>query len=332
MRLWSIAAASGLCLLFATQAQSERLGMVGVNLSGAEYGPLPGVSGTDYVYPLSTDVEQMMQRGMNVFRLPFRWERLQRTAFDALDPEEASKILTAVQSITSKGGWVIVSPHNFGRYYDNAIGSAAVPIAAFASFWGQVAVLFRGDDHVLLGLMNEPHDMPIDQWLSAANAAIAAIRAAGNANQILVPGDYWTGGHSWASTDYGPSNAATMAGVHDVGNNFVYEIHQYFDVDFSGTHESCVDAHVGVQALEDVTAWLKQQGRKGFLAEFGAPANAVCLEAIDNTLSFVEQKSDSWIGWTYWAAGAWFATNWFSAEPIDKGDPPQLTVLLKHVR
>ena len=121
-------------------------------------------------------------------------------------------------------------------------------------------------------------------------------------------------------------------GFKDPSNNFAFEVHQYFDADFSGTHGTCTDATVGEKALQGVTTWLRRQGRKGFLAEFGATGDPTCLRAIDDTLSFIEGRPDAWLGWTYWAAGPAFGQNWFSAEPTDKGDPPQLTELLKHVQ
>ena len=52
---------------------------VGVNLSGAEFGQniLPGTYGTQYTYPTTAEVDYYKGKGMNMIRLPFRWERLQ---------------------------------------------------------------------------------------------------------------------------------------------------------------------------------------------------------------------------------------------------------------
>jgi endoglucanase len=48
-------------------------------------------------------------------------------------------------------------------------------------------------------------------------------------------------------------------------------------------------------------------------------------------LYFAEDNPQAWIGWTYWAAGSWWGANWFSAQPREGVDPPQLTILLNHI-
>ena len=56
------------------------LRFTGVNLAGADFGEgqLPGTFGKHYTYPTAEEVDYFTAKGMNVFRLPFRWERLQR--------------------------------------------------------------------------------------------------------------------------------------------------------------------------------------------------------------------------------------------------------------
>ena len=332
LRLPLVLLAAGLLALSGASARADPLAMTGFNMAGAEFGPLPGTFGKDYFYPAPTDVSALLLRGVSVFRVPFRWERLQKTLNEPLDPEETVRLADAVKLITSKGARVIVSPHNYGRYNDKVVGSPDVPNAAFAHFWHEVAALFRDNSLVIFGLMNEPHDMPTEQWRDAANAAIQAIRGAGATNLVLVPGNAWSGGHSWMSSEYGTSNAVAMRDVQDPLNNYAYEIHQYFDVDFSGTHATCQDGDIGEQSLKGVTDWLGRIGKKGFLAEFGATTNPTCLQAMDNMLYFVEDHRDVWMGWTYWAAGDWWGAHPMSAQPREGADPPQLTTLMSHIQ
>ena len=53
----------------------------GTNLAGAEFGDtvLPGTFGTNYTYPTNAEVDYFVGKGMNTFRVPFRWERLQQS-------------------------------------------------------------------------------------------------------------------------------------------------------------------------------------------------------------------------------------------------------------
>ena len=329
----SLAAALCAVLTFSlAPLRAEPLAMTGFNLAGAEFGVLPGKAGVDYFYPSQTDVTALLLRGVSIFRLPFRWERLQKTLDGPLDADETMRLSDAVKAITAKGARVIVSPHNYGRYNGKVIGSADLPDASFGAFWRELASLFRDNSLVIFGLMNEPHDMPTEQWRDAANTAIQAIRDAGATNLILVPGNAWTGGQSWTSSDYGTANAVAMRDIRDPLNNYAYEIHQYFDVDFSGTHATCQDGDIGEQSLKGVTDWLARIGKKGFLGEFGATVNPTCLQAMDNMLYYVEDHRDVWMGWTYWAAGSWWGAHPMSAQPRGGVDPPQITTLLSHIQ
>ena len=54
--------------------------LLGVNLAGAEFGSnVPGVFGTDYTYPTHAEIDYYASKGLGVIRLPFLWERMQRT-------------------------------------------------------------------------------------------------------------------------------------------------------------------------------------------------------------------------------------------------------------
>lgn len=241
----------------------------GVNLSGAEFGSrVPGTFGIDYTYPTAAEVDHFIGKGMNTFRIPFRWERLQRSLQAELHATELSRISALVNYATDRGAHVVLDPHNFARYLPEAddparglIGSD-VPDAAFADFWSRVAQEYRDNPRVIFNLVNEPHTMPTEQWLSAANAAIAAIRATGAPNLILVPGNAWSGAWTWHDNWYGTPNAQVMLGVVDPLNNYAYDVHQYLDVDGSGSFEEIVSATVGSERLAPFTRWLRDPQRR----------------------------------------------------------------------
>jgi len=195
-----------------------------------------------------------------------------------------------------------------------------------------LATLYAGDDHVIFGLMNEPNSMPTEQWLSAANAAIAAIRAANAPNLILVPGNAWTGAHSWAETWYGSANAVTMLGVVDPMDRYAYEVHQYLDADSSGTNPDCPSATIGAERLQAFTTWARSNGYRAVLGEVGAASNATCDLAVAGALGHLKSNADVWAGWVWWAAGPWWGSYMYSIEPAGSTDKPQMAVLKPYLQ
>jgi endoglucanase len=314
----------------------------GVSLAGAEFavdstgnGAVPGVFGTDYVYPDPAyargynSASYYVSKGMTTFRLPFRWERLQPTRSAALDPAELSRLTTTVADLQAMGAVVILDVHNYARYGTSLLGSPAVPSSDFADLWWRLATLYGNNPKIIFGLMNEPHDLPTEQWLDAANAAIAAIRATGANNLILVSGNGWDCAQSWGQRWYGTANAGAMLSVSDPGNNYAFEVHQYLDPGNNGAGSTCPGATIGSQRLAAFTAWLQANGKKGFLGEFSAPFDQTCYAALDDLLNFVEANQSVWLGWTYWAGGPWWGYE--CLEPSNGADKPQMTVLLPHL-
>jgi endoglucanase len=332
-----------------TPAGRGQILYTGVNLSGAEFGAtsLPGTFGSNYTYPTNAEVDYYVGKGMNTFRLPFRWERLQPTANAAFNAAEFNRLNAFVSYATSKGATVVLDPHNFARYYPpssniessstNIVGSAAVPNAAFADFWSRLANAYKTNSRVVFNLMNEPNTMPTEQWVSASNAAIAAIRSAGATNLVLVPGNGYTGAWTWSSNFYGTPNATAMLNITDPGNNFAFDVHQYLDSDGSGTSSTIAnnDPTIGAQRLAGFTQWLHDNHRRGFLGEFavagstiGTGAGQIGDEAIQNMLNEVRDNSDVWLGWTWWGGGPWWPSNYmFLLDPAGGVDKPQMAVL-----
>ena len=302
----------------------------GVSLAGADFGEqaLPGVYGTHYIYPTVNSVAYFRNKGMTMVRLPFRWERLQPALMQAFDSTELARLTAFVDGATAGGTSVLIDPHNYARWFGNLIGSAAVPNAAFADFWSRLATQFKGNPKVIFGLMNEPNNMPTEQWLAAANAGLAAIRGAGAGNLVTVPGNGWTGAHSWSQNYYGTPNAIVMKGIVDPGRNMLFEVHQYLDADSSGTSASCVSTTIGRERLLDFTAWLRANGYRALLGEMAGAANPTCNQAIADMLGYLKANADVWQGWTWWAAGPWWDNNYiYSIEPNGATDKPQMATL-----
>ena len=291
----------------------------GVNTAGAEFAAdrLPGRANFDYHYPSVDELADAVSAGSNVIRLPFLWERLQPVLGEPFDEVESKNLEAAVRSARAMKLAVVLDPHNFGAFKGKPIGSDDVPAAMFVEFWLRLVRLFPKDDGIILGLMNEPNKQSARDWAAIAQEAVLAIRATGSTQWILAPGSYWSGAHSWTAIIAGSSNADAFKNFVDPLNRTIFEMHQYFDSDSSGTHRNCVSPDVGVERLKRAEAWLKAVNQRGFLGEFGASTDPVCLEALRRLLHEVENNS-VWIGWTYWAASAWFGDYMFNSFPTEK--------------
>ncbi|MCC6621817.1 MAG: cellulase family glycosylhydrolase [Deltaproteobacteria bacterium] len=306
----------------------------GINIAGAEFGAaeLPGTHLTDYIWPTLAngyDVSYYTDKGMNVIRLPFLWERLQPTLRGPFDVTENARLTAAVAEFEATGATVVLDPHNYARYRGAILNESDVTSADLADLWARLATLFADDPQVVFGLMNEPREMDTGSWVEAANAALVAIRDAGADNLVLVPGNHWTGAWSWDAAWIAEDqrNSVRMLDIVDPGDHLAFEVHQYLDNDYSGTLPGCQSATVGSQAMATLTAWLRTHGRRAFVGELGAGSDDTCLAALADLVGHIEANADVYIGWAYWAGGPWWGTYFTSLEPTDAVDKPQMDVL-----
>lgn len=306
----------------------------GVNLSGAEFGGTGGTYGTHYIYPTVSDSYLYFRaKGMNTFRLPFRWERLQPTLGGAFDAAEWTRLQNCVTTLTATGATVLLDVHNYARYRGRIIANTDGPTnAQFSDLWRRLATRWKNDPQVIFGLMNEPFGLAATQWAQSANHAIAAIRATGAKNLVFVPGVSWSGAHSWNSS----GNAVAMLAITDSQNNYAFEVHQYVDNDSSGTNLTQVannNDNIGATRLAGFTQWCRTHGKRGFLGEFATPKDALGRATADKMLAHMANNRDVWMGWTWWSAGPWWGSTYdFSIQPTSTGgDKPQMAIIVKHL-
>lgn len=306
--------------------------LVGVNLAGAEFNSkkLPGVMNKNYVYPAAEDIAYFAQKGATAIRLPFRWERAQRTLMGELDTAEMAAIDKTIAAASESGLCVILDAHNYATYGGKAIGSEEVPNAAFFDFWTRMGRRFPDADHVAFGLMNEPKQMLIAQWGELAHATVRNLRNAGVQNLLMVSGGRWSGVHEWSKTFSGSSNAVAFAGLTDPLDRSLIEVHQYADTNFSGTGTECHPPSRFDNMFAVIAEWARTHDKKLFLGEFGTPANEPCLAALDRLLSLSSDRN-VWRGWTYWAAGRWWGSYPLSIHPKAGVDAPQMGVVSNYL-
>jgi endoglucanase len=306
----------------------------GMNLAGADFNTdkNPGVYGRDYIYPPALELDYYKGRGFDIVRLPFRWERLQRVLNGELDRSELDRIKGFIAAARERDMKIIVSPHNFGRYVIDGkevlIGLPAVPFEAFADFWQRLAAEFAGEAGIYaFSLMNEPHDSQ-GLWKTTAQAGLDAIRRSDPDRLVLAPGDQWSGAWSWRRF-----NDDFL--LDDPTGNLIYEAHQYFDVNHSGTYKlgyalSGAYPDLGVDLVRPFAGWLRGHRVRGIITEFGVPNDDPrWLELVDRLLTYLAAED---IPWVYWAGGPWWGNYPLSAEPRNGVDAPIMAILAKDRR
>ncbi|KAJ3105547.1 hypothetical protein HK100_003851, partial [Physocladia obscura] len=305
---------------------------LGVSESCLEFGSgnIPGTYNTDYTNPSPTAMTRAASEFSNLFRVPFLWERLQSSLNATLDATYLGLIDGAVQTATSLGAVTVLDVHNYAKYRGSVIGGGTVTAANLANLWVQLAEKYKSNSLVWFGIMNEPNGIDAVTWFSAAQVVVNAIRATGSTNTISIPGNCYTGAHDWVSGSCditSTANAVAALAITDPGNNYVFEMHQYFDSDFSGTHTGCPNDYTELTAA---TAWLRANGKIGFLGEFAGDSSSQCQTVIQNVLAYLSSNSDVWTSAAFWAAGPWWGTYMYSIE--DNGvaavpDAAELTIL-----
>ncbi len=280
----------------------------GINIAGAEFnGSRENAKHyKDYIWPSNKNLEQMKDFGFNTIRVPFRWSRMQKMNFNPLNESEAKQLDRIVQTAHILGLYVVLDPHDYGVYNKKTLKPNQLDLKTFNDFWQRLANRYLNYPNVIFGLMNEPHKQTAGEWAMIAQAGVDGIRQAGADQLILVPGTRWSGMHSWLNGGDG-SNANALLNIEDPLDNYAYEMHQYFDKDYSGMHKTCIASEKIIKKFIKTTAWLKENNKKAFLGEFGVAENANCVKALKASLGFMQANSEQWLGWTYWATGSWMA-------------------------
>jgi endoglucanase len=348
------ATAIACCMLTAPAAHAQDTGPLrqaqfGVNLAGAEFGghTLPGTYNVHYTYPTVAGLDYYQSKGRTLVRLPFKWERLQRSLGGPLDAEELTRMRDVLRAAGQRNMKVILDVHNYGRYRfageeaHGIIGSKRVSFAAFSDLWSKLAAAVKDEPGIYAyGLMNEPHDMEDStRWPRAAQAAVNAIRLVDRRTPIVVPGDDWSSARRWRSG----SNEKLNEAVRDPQNNLIFEAHCYFDQDGSGTYKKSYDDEgaspdVGVENVRPFVEWCKEKGVRGFVGEYGVPDNDTrWLVTMDRFLSYLQTHH---IDSAYWAGGPWWGNYNLSIEPRDTrsvevtasapSDRPQMLILRQY--
>jgi endoglucanase len=300
----------------------------GTNLSGAEFASqkLPGVLGYDYAYPTRSDLVFFKSTGMNLIRLPFRWERVQHSLKGPLDSAEVAQITRVLGWARELDLCILLDLHNYGTYQGQRIGSEAVDASAFEDVWLRLAAAFPDNTTTALGLMNEPAALPVPQWIALAQSTVLALRREGASHWLMVGSGRWSGAHEWDKQFDGLSAAEAFWSFNDPLKRYAVELHQYADNNYSGTSTDCIAPERLKKIMQTLALWSQANQVRLFMGEFGTGNSAACLADLRALLRPM-QDNRVWLGWSYWSAGVRWGPYPFSIQPGKGPEAAQLALL-----
>lgn len=304
----------------------------GVNTAGYDFSVATDGSfnGTGVSPPVS-QFTHFASEGVNIFRIPFAWQLMTPALGGMISSSFFARYDATVQAAlsASTSPYVIIDLHNYARWNGEIIGQGGPTNDQFASIWSQLAAKYANEPHIIFGIMNEPHDLnSVSTWAESVQVAVNAIRAAGATSQhLLLPGSSWSSAQA-LPTEAGPF----LLNVTDpVGgtSKLLFDVHKYLDSDNSGTHAECVTNNIDV--LTTLVSWLQSNGnRQAILSETGGGNTASCETDLGQELAFVKANSQSIVGFSVWAAGAFDTTYILSVTPNANGtDQPLWTAAVR---
>lgn len=298
--------------------------MRGINLVPLPSGWRNGAP--ELVFPKVEHISYYRSVGMNSIRIPLNWETLQPSLFGDLNFRYLRQLFEFLDQADAQDMKVLIDLHNYGRYQKQLVGSPAVPAEAFRDLWARLAKVLAGKNAVYAyGLMNEPHDTE-GLWHKVAQSGVDGIRSVDTTRQIFVAGDGWSNAQRWPKVNPVPF-------VTDPARKLVYEAHTYFDDDFSGRYRTPAGntdlAERAEQRLQPFLDWLRRNGQRGAIGEFGVPMDDPrWLQAQERFLDLADQAC---LDWFVWAGGAWRPTYELSMEPVSGKDRPQVELIRRRL-
>lgn len=330
----------------------RRQPFLGVNLSSASGGNVPGTLNTDYAMPKMEDLWYFNAKGVKLFRFPFRWRRIQRELYGELNMADINAMKAVIEEAERLGMWVMLDMHDYAEYTIRHNGTAPDTVFqldgryktwisetnqnygpwkvadepgerdlrdAFVDVWVKLANEFKDYSNIWgYDLQNEPKGVDLEGLRVCYQRVIDEVRKVDTKAAIVVEGKNFSAAGGW------PSNAAGLENLTDpIGNNIIYQAHCYFDSDNSGTYQKDYDTEIKdpkvyKTRLDPFVNWLKEKGKRGMLGEFGVPYNGAehsderYMVLIDSVFSYLKQNQ---LTATIWCAGYFYEKNHLSVSP-----------------
>lgn len=220
---------------------------IGINVAGLEFdqgvsAENIGLVGQNYFAEKEESYKFLASRGINLVRLPIRWERLTPVLGGDFDEAYLNLVRAQIRYANKHNIDVILDLHNYGRYVVN--GSTQLVLGKDEGLDDKLVELWKGlsrelgEEPGLLGydLMNEPYDLgkgkyvsSVAYWQWLTQRMVYELREIGDNKIILIEGDNWSNINDF-------TRIHPVAWIKDPANNFRYEVHQYWDTGGEGKY------------------------------------------------------------------------------------------------
>lgn len=322
----------------------------GTNLAGGDTAYTDWVGSTpkdgkNYMFVTNQDIDYLISKGCNAFRLLFSWEAIQPTMYGTLPSSIAdhanyyTQFKSRVDYITSKGATCLIDCHagidaDFAAYYGAKVGTTYNnnPVTDLLSnLWWNLANVFKSNAKVMFGIMNEPCNMSTMVWFAAAQKIITAIRSTGSTNKIMMPGNGFTAASSWVTTPYSETGVPPRSNAYgwlnaggvgiklsDPANNLAMQVHLYADQNAGGGAIDVVNGTILADRVKVAVDWARANNVQVFVAEVGLAGGVPNAQAAwDSFVAYCNANSDVVIGYTFWSYGppSWWGGYKFSLCP-----------------
>ena len=251
---------------FPAPTSPKWMSLLGITLSGGER------SGAEFSYPGEAHLDYYNNFGINLVRIPFKWERLQPTLMGPLDPAEVAKLREVVRNADIRGINVFLVAYNMGKYNGKTLGTSELPAAALTDLWRRIAIEFRDGSFNIMGyqIMAKPEVLQ-GTWPVIAQEAVYAIRESDIYRMILVDGECGSSAHTWVQCN--PNLDIIDTGW---GRRLAYSAVQFVDSDMSGSYVGTYDqeqvyGEKAVDLTKDFIQWSQAKGARPIIAEFAVP-------------------------------------------------------------
>lgn len=317
--------------------------MLGVNLSSASGGKVPGTFGTDYMYPRMEDLYYFKAKGVKLIRFPFRAARVVEDLNNIkVDADAAKSDIAAMKAVVAEaerlGMWIFLDAHDYAERTINDVqyklGEGEYTIEKFGKMWGAIANEFKDYTNIWgYDLQNEPK-VTAQVLVEAYQAAIDEIRKVDQNAQIIVEGTNWASAYEWIYGDrsdkqypeystevawsYKANSPWLLKNLVDPQDKIVFQAHGYFDQDNSGTYQKAYSDVDWRKRFKPFLEWCKTNNKRALFGEFGVPYNGHStgderyMTVLDEALQFFREYQ---INATYWCAGAMYEANSLSCQP-----------------